>query len=71
MLKTGVHEFAHAVETKDGHGIRWQERYAKAVTEITGHYVGWGNEKVDENCYIAMLKWWRASGNEDAVKRIL
>lgn len=74
MLKTGLHEMAHAVEVKDGHGFRWQEKYARAVTEVTHHYVGWGFEphtRVDEACYRAMLKWWRSSGNEGAAKRML
>lgn len=74
MLKTGIHEFAHAVEAKDGHGFKWQERYAKAIGEITGSYVGWNfNEpvKMDELCYRAMLKWWRASGAEKEAKALL
>lgn len=73
MLKTGLHEFAHAIETKDGHGPRWQERYAKAVTEVTGHYVGWGWEKfntVDEHCYRAMLKWWQSNKLESTAIRL-
>lgn len=74
MLKTGVHEFAHAVETTDGHGNKWQKRYAAAIHEITGNYIGWGfepHQKLDENCYRAMLKWWRASGAEAAAKKVL
>jgi hypothetical protein len=71
MLKTGLHEFAHAIEGKDGHGLKWQERYARAVSEVTGHYVGWGSEALDENCYRAMLKWWRASGAEAHAKKYL
>lgn len=74
MLKTGLHELAHAVEGQDGHGHKWQERYARAVNEVTGHYVGWGFEpftKLDESCYRAMLKWWRASGSEAAAKKLL
>lgn len=74
MLKTGLHEFAHAVETTDGHGLKWQERYAKAVKEVTGIPVGWGSLEyttVDEAAYGALLKWWRASGNEMAAKLVL
>lgn len=74
MLKTGIHELAHAVETTDHHGMKWQERYAKATTEITGTRIGWGSEEytvVDEAAYAAMLKWWRISGNELGSKLIL
>lgn len=71
MLKTGLHEFAHAVETKDEHGHKWQERYARAVTEVSGRYVGWGMNGVDEACYRALLGWWRASGTEEIAKRVL
>lgn len=74
MLKTGLHEFAHAIETKDSHGHRWQERFAKSVSEVTGKYVGWGHDdpkRLDETCYVTMLKWWRQSGNEEHAKRIL
>lgn len=73
MLKTGLHELAHTVEGADGHGHKWQKVYARAVTEVTGHYLGWGVEphiKLDENCYRAMLKWWRASGAESAAKKV-
>lgn len=74
MLKTGLHELAHAVEGDDGHGFKWQKVYAQAVSEVTHHYVGWGFEPfniLDEHCYRAMLKWWRSSGNEEAAKRVL
>src|SRR5690242_15243081 len=68
MLKTGLHEMAHAIETSDrDHGFKWQERYAKAVHEVTHERIGWGSEEykaVDEGAYKALLKWWRASGNE-------
>lgn len=73
MLKTGVHEFAHIV-SPDGHGYQWQKRYAGAILEITGEYVPAGFEEfrtVDESCYMALLRWWRASGNEEKAKRIL
>lgn len=74
MLKTGLHEFAHCIATEDGHGFKWQERYAKAVNEVTGHYIGWNFEMpglLDERCYKAMLKWWRASGAEAEAKGLL
>jgi hypothetical protein len=74
MLKTGIHELAHAVETTDGHGYKWQERYAKATSEVTRTPVGWGSldhTTVDEACYMALLKWWRTSGNEMAAKLLL
>lgn len=74
MLKTGLHEMAHAIETTDGHGYKWQERYARAVHEVTKQVTGWGSvdhTTVDEAAYIAMLKWWRSSGNELAAKLML
>jgi hypothetical protein len=71
MLKTGLHEFAHVVEKNDGHGIRWQQRYSTAVTEVTNYFVGWGFEDLDERCYRAMLRWWRASGAEAEAKLLL
>ncbi len=73
MLKTGVHEFAHIV-SPDGHGYQWQKRYAGAVLEITGEYVPSGFEDykiMDEACYFAIQRWWKASGNEEKAKRIL
>jgi hypothetical protein len=74
MLKTGLHEMAHAIETTDGHGYKWQERYARAVHEVTKQVTGWGSADhttVDEAAYIALLKWWRTSGNELAAKLML
>lgn len=74
MLKTGLHEMAHAIETTDGHGYKWQERYARAVHEVTKQPIGWGSDEftaVDEGAYQALLRWWRASGNELAAKLLL
>ena len=71
MLKTGLHEMAHAIETTDKHGLKWQERFAKATSEVTRTPIGWGSEDfttVDEACYIALLKWWRNSGNAMGAK---
>lgn len=69
MLKTGLHEFAHAIEGEDGHGFKWQARYAKAVTEVTNIYVGWNYQtpkEIDRQCYIAMGRWWRNGPEADA-----
>lgn len=74
MLKTGLHEFAHSIESGDGHGFKWQKTYARAVSEVTGEYVRWGVEpftRMDEDCYKAMLTWWRRSGSETSAKRLL
>jgi hypothetical protein len=71
MLKTGIHEMAHAIEVGDNHGEKWQERYAKAVKEVTGTPIGWGSKEykiVDEAAYRALLVWWRASGNETGAR---
>lgn len=74
MLKTGLHEMAHAIEVGDEHGYKWQERYAKATQEVTKQPVGWGSEDyrtVDEAAYRALLRWWRVSGNELGAKLLL
>lgn len=71
VLKTGLHEMAHAaVPASEGHGIAWQNMYAAATAEVTGIAVVAAADSyqiVDDACADALRLWWKRSGNAFAV----